>query len=444
MRILPSLLVLILAAPILADEPKVHRGIPYAEPKNERQMLDVYAAPNAKDQPVVLWIHGGGWRAGDRSSVQKKPQAFVDKGYVFVATNHRFFPTVTVKEMTGDIAKAIRWVHDHAKDYGGDPKSIFVMGHSSGAHLAALVCTDDRYLKAEGLPLSIIKGCVPVDVSVYDIPKRLKEGGAVATGTLTKTFGEQVESQKDYSPVAHVAKGKNIPPFLILHVADRPETKSQSNWFADKLKDAGISAKVVAAEGTNHGTINANLGLPKDRPTEEMWAFLAWALKKEQAGPVVNGLQLTLSADTTETMISKDGKTEKPVTLKLTFTNVSDKAIKFNAYDFSWSRIKGEVKAMPADAVRMLRLAADRKLAPPVAGDSFEIKPGQNWSPANKLAFPGSLPENVGAKVVYEVVSPGEFRVRFRYSSAMIDSPLAKDIWTGELVSNEVVITVKK
>ena len=79
-----------------------------------------------------------------------------------------------------------------------------------------------------------------------------------------------------------------------------------------------------------------------------------------------------------------------------------------------------------------------------MAGDFFEIKPGQNWSPANKLAFPGSLPENVGAKVVYEVLSPGEFRVRFRYSSAMIDSPLAKDIWTGELVSNEVVITVKK
>ena len=79
-----------------------------------------------------------------------------------------------------------------------------------------------------------------------------------------------------------------------------------------------------------------------------------------------------------------------------------------------------------------------------MAGDFFEIKPGQSWSPGSTLAFPGSFPENVGAKAVYEVVRPGEFRVRFRYSSAMIDSPLAKDIWTGELVSNEVVITVKK
>src|ERR1700676_2104912 len=100
MRILTPLVVLLLASPVLAVEPKVHRGIPYAEPKNERQMLDVYVAPKGKDQPVVLWIHGGGWRKGDKSSVQKKPQAFVDKGFVFVATNYRFVPKVTVKEMT--------------------------------------------------------------------------------------------------------------------------------------------------------------------------------------------------------------------------------------------------------------------------------------------------------------------------------------------------------
>ena len=280
MRFASLALMLFIVSPVPSDEPKAHRGIAYAEPKQERQMLDVYAPIGAKNLPVVFWIHGGGWRAGDKSSVQKKPQAFADKGFVFVATNHRFIPNVTVKEMAGDIAKAIRWVHDHAQEYGGDPKSIFVMGHSSGAHLAALVCTDDRYLKAEGLPLSILKGCVPVDVSVYDIPKRLKDGGSVATSTFTKTFGDTEESQRDYSPVMHVAKGKQIPPFLILHVADRLETKQQSQWFADKLKDAGIGAKVVAAEGTNHGTINANLGKTGDRPTQEMWEFLNGVLKK--------------------------------------------------------------------------------------------------------------------------------------------------------------------
>jgi acetyl esterase/lipase len=247
----------------------------YAEPKNERQTLDVYAPSAGKDLPVVLWIHGGGWKAGNKSSVQKKPQAFVDRGFVFVSTNYRFYPQVTVKEMTGDIARAIHWVHDHAREYGGDPNSIFVMGHSAGAHLAALVCTDDRYLKAEGLSLAILKGCVPVDVSVYDIPKRIKEGG-----TAPDVFGKTEEMHRDLSPVTHVSRGKHIPPFLILHVAARPDTRVQSHWLADKLKDAGIPARVVAAEGKTHGAINADLGKPDDKPTQELWEFVGAAVKK--------------------------------------------------------------------------------------------------------------------------------------------------------------------
>ena len=271
---------LLLAPALFAVEPKVYRGIAYAEPKNERQTLDVYAAPNGKDQPVVLWVHGGGWRKGDRSNVQKKPQAFVDKGFVFVSTNYRLAPQVTVKEMTADIAKAIRWVHDHAREYGGAPNRIFVMGHSAGAHLAALVCTDDRYLKAEGLSLAVLKGCVPVDVSVYDVPKRLKDSGSVPPATFREVFGEKEEVHRDLSPVAHVAKGKHIPPFLILHVADRADTKAQSEWFADRLKAAGVPARVFAAEGKTHGTINADLGLPDDKPTQALFEFLDGVQKK--------------------------------------------------------------------------------------------------------------------------------------------------------------------
>ena len=80
---------------------------------------------------------------------------------------------MTIKQIAEDVAKAIHWTHDHASDYGGDPNTIFVMGHSAGAQLAALVCTDDRYLKAERLSLSIIKGCVPVDGDTYDLPMRI-------------------------------------------------------------------------------------------------------------------------------------------------------------------------------------------------------------------------------------------------------------------------------
>jgi hypothetical protein len=169
----------------------------------------------------------------------------------------------------------------------------------------------------------------------------------------------------------------------------------------------------------------------------------AEAKKKENAGPVVNGLQLSLIADKIETVISKDGKTEKPVALKLTFTNVSDKAIKFNAFDFHFSRIKGEVKAMPADSVKSALIAADRKPFFPKAGDFPEIKPGETWSYDRHLEFPGSIPEGGSTFAQYTVVKPGEFRVKFTYNSPKIDDPLAKDAWIGELMSNEIVITIK-
>src|SRR5262249_30650059 len=147
---------------------------PYAEPKNERQMLDVYAPPDAKGLPVVVWIHGGGWKRGDKAEVHNKPKAFTEKGFALVSISYRFVPTVTVKEIAQDVAKAIRWTHDHAKDFGGDGDKLIVMGHSAGAQLAALVCTDDRYLKAEKLPLSIVKACVPVDGDTYDVPMQIK------------------------------------------------------------------------------------------------------------------------------------------------------------------------------------------------------------------------------------------------------------------------------
>lgn len=273
--------ILLLATPAFAADPHIHRDLPYAEPKSERQALDVYAPAQGKEHPVVLWIHGGGWRAGNKTGVQKKPEAFVEKGFVFVSTNYRFVPNVTVQEMTGDIAKAIRWAHDHAKEYGGDPNRIFVMGHSAGAHLAALVCTDDRYLKAEGLSLSNIKGCVPVDTAAYDVTKKVQETASARPRlSALSPFGD-AENQKELSPILHIAKDKGIPPFLILHVSDRPDSKEQSELFAEALLDAGVSAKVVPAEGKNHGTINSELGLPENQPTKALWEFLDGVLKKD-------------------------------------------------------------------------------------------------------------------------------------------------------------------
>src|SRR6186997_1867641 len=96
-----------------AEAQDAKRNIPYADPGHERQVLDVYAPPDAKNLPVVFWIHGGGWQAGDKSDVKLKPQMFMDKGFVFVSINYRLLPAVDMGTLTRDVAKAFRWIEDH-------------------------------------------------------------------------------------------------------------------------------------------------------------------------------------------------------------------------------------------------------------------------------------------------------------------------------------------
>jgi len=266
----------------------VKRNIPYANPAHERQVLDVYSPPNAKNLPVVFWIHGGGWQTGDNSSVQLKPQVFMDKGFVFVSTNYRLLPSVDMATIVRDVARSIRWVHDHIAEYGGDPQRLLIMGHSAGAQLAALICADDRYLKAEGLSLAITKGCVPVDGDTYDVPaiietaetRRRVHGLPQAKFGHREKFGNDPAKHRDFSAVTHVARDKGIPPFLILFVADHPDTSAQAQRLGNVLKDAGVAVTLFGAKETNHGKLNANLGVPDDPATKELYEFLGKALKK--------------------------------------------------------------------------------------------------------------------------------------------------------------------
>jgi arylformamidase len=211
MRMLTFLFVPVLAFPLVADEPKAQRAVAYADTKDERQTLDVYAPSGGKNLPIVVWIHGGGWQAGDKKDVQHKPQAFTDKGFVFVSINYRLLPKATIKQMAQDVAKAIRWVHDHAKDYGGDPNRFIIMGHSAGAQLAALVCTDESYLKAEGLPLSTVKACVPVDGDTYDVTMQIKTVEKKRADIYIIKFGDE-KMQRELSAVTHVARARTFRP----------------------------------------------------------------------------------------------------------------------------------------------------------------------------------------------------------------------------------------
>src|SRR3954465_9241975 len=132
-----SLLAMVVALASPARAQTVKRDIPYAGVQDAKRTLDVYAPADAKNFPVVFWIHGGGWQTGDKSDVKLKPQWFMDKGFVFVSINYRLLPDVDMGTLHRDVAKAFRWVEDHVAEYGGDPKRVLVGGHSAGAQLAA-------------------------------------------------------------------------------------------------------------------------------------------------------------------------------------------------------------------------------------------------------------------------------------------------------------------
>lgn len=263
---------------------KLTKDIPYVESGNGHQTLDIYTPEKAHDQslPVMFWIHGGGWQVGDKSDVGLKPKVLIERGFVFVSTNYRLLPDVEMDVLIRDVAKSLGWVHRNISKYGGDPQRIFVGGHSAGAQLAALLCTDDGYLKEQGLSFDVLKGCVPVDGDTYDIPKIISTaehrqtlyGGRMYTFGHRQKFGNDPEKHIDFSAVTHVARDKGIPPFLLLYFPGNPDTRAQAGVLEEALKSAGIPVKAFSKHDSNHSRLNDDLGNPDDLATEELYKFL--------------------------------------------------------------------------------------------------------------------------------------------------------------------------
>jgi len=260
--------------------PRVERDIAYVEPRNERQLLDVYAPPTGSGLPVVVWVHGGGWMRGSKNDVEHKPAAFVEKGFVFVPVNYRFVPNVIMDTIVRDVAKSVGWVHRNVSRYGGDPSRIFLMGHSAGAQLAALICADSRYVEAESVPRTSVIGCVPVDGDTYDVPlqvatttarRRSLKQPAPKMGYPEK-FGS-LERQRELSAVNHVASNRGIPPFLLIYVADHTDTTAQAYRLWAALDQAGVSATLFGAEGTDHVRLDRELGAAGDPATTALFEF---------------------------------------------------------------------------------------------------------------------------------------------------------------------------
>lgn len=241
------------------------------------QALDLWVPEGARAAPLVLFVHGGGWSRGSRSNAVGRalPGHLLAQGYAFASIDYRLVPAATVEQQAGDVAAALAHLLERAEGLGIDPTRVVLTGHSAGAHLAALVGTDERYLKAAGLSFADLRGVMPNDGAAYDIAAQLKDAGPMMKDTYEQAFGTDPARHAALSPALHAA-APNAPAFLLLHV-QRKDGVAQNRALAETLTRAGTMVEIgsVPGEGLRgHMEINRRLGEPDYPATPVMDAWL--------------------------------------------------------------------------------------------------------------------------------------------------------------------------
>lgn len=239
------------------------------------QKLD-YWKPTTPGSPIVIYVHGGGWKRGDkRMAVGEKGEHLLQQGYAFASVNYRLVPACTVEDQAQDVANAIAYLIRNAEKLGFDGKRVALMGHSAGAHLVGLVGTDLRFLKIAEVGTKTIRGAILLDGAAYDVPRQIAEGGDFMHDTYLEAFGTEPNRQKGLSPTVH-ATAPNVRAFLILHV-QREDGTAQSNALGAALRKADTPAEVKGFEGRGlkgHMEINRDLGKPDYPATPVVDAWL--------------------------------------------------------------------------------------------------------------------------------------------------------------------------
>jgi arylformamidase len=279
----------------------VDRDLPYRDDlpgvDPRRVSLDIHrpAAADGGPRPVLVMIHGGGWRAGDKAAggvVAPKAPWLIAEGWIMVSVNYRLSPAVQHPAHVDDVAHAIAWVGREIGRFGGDPERLVLMGHSAGAHLAALAAADAERLRAAGGRPESIRGVVLLDGAGYDIPLRMRNAGAASRSLFTNAFGSDPAGWADASPAEHLRRRASggpadggdeptpgnttappPPPLLILHI-DRTVAATQVRVLADAARAAGGTAEVHRFPGETHASINRRLGEPGHDPTIVTGGFL--------------------------------------------------------------------------------------------------------------------------------------------------------------------------
>lgn len=244
------------AAVAIADLPpdiRVVRDVAYGS--DARQKFDVYAPKAAKNAPIIVMVHGGGWAFGNKSMsrvVTNKVRHWLPEGYIFVSIDYRLLPSTPVAGQAQDIAMALASVQRRAAEWGGDASRLVMMGHSAGAHLVALLATSPTLVAAAGA--KPWRGSVLLDSAVIDV-------GAIMRGRhlplYDRAFGKDSTQWEAVSPLA--ALTRPIAPVLAVCSTRRFESCVQAQALAEKSRSLG-SQVLVQRENRSHSEINAELG----------------------------------------------------------------------------------------------------------------------------------------------------------------------------------------
>ena len=235
-----------------------------------RQRLDIYSPDDASSttRPVLIFLYGGSWKSGDRGLYRFIGEAFTRLGYVVVVPDYRLYPGVRFPAFVEDAARVVAWVQEHAGDFGGDPDRLILAGHSAGAHIAMLVLFDPRYLAAEEVSVSAIRGGVGLAGPYALDPLKYASIRPVFAG---------LDEPDAARPVAFASA--DAPPLLLLHgTSDRTVGPQNTHHMADAVQNSGGRVTVRQYDGLGHIGIIASVAAPfrgRDAVYDDLAAFLA-------------------------------------------------------------------------------------------------------------------------------------------------------------------------
>jgi acetyl esterase/lipase len=229
----------------------VTRDVAYAD--GARRTLDVYAPrASAAASPVVVFFYGGGWETGSKDMYRFVGATLAARGVMTVIPDYRLYPRVRFPAFMRDAAEAVAWTRSNAVRFGGDADRLFLMGHSAGGQIAALLALDGSYLKANGMSSSDLCGVIGL-AGPYDfLPLR--------SDTLKAIFGPDAERPRS-QPINYVSP--RAPPMLLLAGRD-DDTVDPGNTLrlAARLRDVGRPVDDTLYPGVGHKTLIASFSVP--------------------------------------------------------------------------------------------------------------------------------------------------------------------------------------